>query len=304
MRPNEHKAKESRKYQARKKQQGDNSAFEVARQRAEKSRDKGMGIASIRRRNGEEKEETEQEKEEKRANQAKFSRRKMTSNYDCYKEETEQDRLERDAELGIDCETTDLVSMLENTDEGSSTFFKFKDEQLFGGEQKQMQRNMLQVDFQSFVPILEELDAQQLLGLSDSQLVEDALNYQPVVLDKPMVPAFAKNAKGYIVHNKSQQQPTRNTLSEIDGIYLRNDGSNHKAIPTTNNKPANSTLNTITEKNPKENQVVDDLDELLAIKDTPVKKIALPKPGSIKKKPAVNEDNKDDEAWLDDLLDE
>ncbi|RCH80972.1 hypothetical protein CU098_003436 [Rhizopus stolonifer] len=287
MRPDEYKAKESRKYQARKKQQGDSTASEVARQRAEKSRDKGMGIASIRRRNGEEKEETEQEKEEKRANQAKFSRRKMVSNYDRYEEETEQgiNRLERDAELGIDRETTDLVSMLENTDEGSSTFFKFKDEQLFGGEQKQA-------------------NAQQLLGLSDSQLVEDALNYQPVVLDKPMVPAFAKNAKGFIVHNKSQQQPTRNTLSEVDGIYLRNDGSNHKAIPTTNNKPANSTLNTTIEKNPKGDQVVDDLDELLAIKDTPVKKIALPKPGSIKKKPTVNEDNKDDEAWLDDLLDE
>lgn len=59
------------------------------------------------------------------------------------------DALERDAELGIDRETTDLVSMLEekgnirqfelvlvwllihDTEEGSSTFFKFKEEKLF-----------------------------------------------------------------------------------------------------------------------------------------------------------------------------
>lgn len=64
--------------------------------------------------------------------------------------------LERDAELGIDRETTDLVTMLEekgilqhlfleeectkivNVDEGSSSFFKFKEEQLFETNQKDM----------------------------------------------------------------------------------------------------------------------------------------------------------------------
>jgi hypothetical protein len=67
--------------------------------------------------------------------------------------------MDRDIEMGIDRETTDLVDMLENTgklkrrkiiprvsniklilsivEERSSTFFKFKDEQLFNNDNNQ-----------------------------------------------------------------------------------------------------------------------------------------------------------------------
>jgi hypothetical protein len=140
MRPDEHKAKESRKYQVRKKQQGDHAAAEIAeaRRKAAKAKDRGVGITAIRRRNGDLNEETEEEREERKKMQAKYSRRKLVSNYDRYEEETEQgiiykgntciktyfffslDRFEKDAELGIDRETTDLVSMLENTGKSSS----------------------------------------------------------------------------------------------------------------------------------------------------------------------------------------
>ncbi|PHZ15345.1 uncharacterized protein RHIMIDRAFT_272155 [Rhizopus microsporus ATCC 52813] len=144
MRPDEHKAKESRKYQVRKKQQGDHAAAEIAeaRRKAAKAKDRGVGITAIRRRNGDFNEETEEEREERKKMQAKYSRRKLVSNYDRYEEETEQDRLEKDAELGIDRETTDLVSMLENTEEGSSTFFKFKEEQLFEKDIMQQKQNV------------------------------------------------------------------------------------------------------------------------------------------------------------------
>lgn len=64
-------------------------------------------------------------------------------------------------------------------------------------------------------------------------------------------------------------------------------------IPTTNKAPT----------------IADDLDEILALEPKqdikkPVK-ASLPKPGSIAKKPVVTADkkqDKDDEAWLDDLL--
>lgn len=137
MRPDDHKAKESRKYQARKKKQGDTEAAEVAeaRKKAAKARDRGLGNAAVMRRNAEPSEETEEEKEARKAHQAKFSRRKLDSNADRYKEVTEQGKIfnvfslfflhiltvnmieaaDRDAELGIDRETTDLVSMLEDT---------------------------------------------------------------------------------------------------------------------------------------------------------------------------------------------
>lgn len=94
MRPDEHKAKDSRKYQARKKNQGDSSAAEIAqaRRKAAKANDRGTGIAAIRRRNGDFVQETEEEKEERKALQAKYSKRGITANYDRYEEETEQGR--------------------------------------------------------------------------------------------------------------------------------------------------------------------------------------------------------------------
>ena len=128
------------------------------------------------------------------------------------------------------------------------------------------------------------------------------MNEHPVVLDKPIVPSFSKNAKGYVLL-KAQQSAKPNIISEADGIYLRNDGSNHRVIPKDKPKP-------------EQHQQVDDLDELLALKQqNPAevasfptrpqapKKTMLPKPGSIKK-PMVKNDEPavDDEAWLDDLL--
>lgn len=124
------------------------------------------------------------------------------------------------------------------------------------------------------------------------------------MLDKPVVPSFAKNAKGYVLF-KSQQPAKPNVISEADGIYLRNDGSNHRVIPKDKPQPAAAQA--------------DDLDELLAMKQQKTvddsvsfpslapahtaKKTALPKPGSIKK-PTVKKEEPavDDEAWLDDLL--
>ncbi|KAL4209746.1 hypothetical protein AB4K20DRAFT_1590369 [Rhizopus microsporus] len=318
MRPDEHKAKESRKYQVRKKQQGDHTAAEIAeaRRRATKAKDRGVGIAAIRRRNGDFNEETEEEREERKKMQAKYSRRKLVSNYDRYEEETEQDRLEKDAELGIDRETTDLVSMLENTDEGSSTFFKFKEEQLFEKDIMQQKQNLLEIDFKSLTAAFGSIDIQQLLGLSesDNDLVHDALTYQPIVLDKPFVPAFTKNAKGYVLFNKQQQQQQQSLQNKTEGIYLRNDGSNHR-VALSVNKPvvveteqSSHAVNNEKEKDTKTDELIDDLDELLAhtqVNDAPMNKPSLPKPGSIKKKPTavIVEDNKDDEAWLDDLLD-
>lgn len=92
MRPDEHKSKESRKYQARQKLKGDTSAAEIAeaRKKEAKARDRGLGIAAVMRRNADPQEETEEEKEERKLRQAKFSRRKLVSNADRYKEETEQ----------------------------------------------------------------------------------------------------------------------------------------------------------------------------------------------------------------------
>lgn len=120
----------------------------------------------------------------------------------------------------------------------------------------------------------------------------------PVVLDKPIVPSFSKNAKGYVLF-KSQQSAKPNVISEANGIYLRNDGSNHRVIPS---KPA-------AEANKPPPPVVDDLDEILAMEPkqgTKLVKPSLPRPGSIAKKATAVDNNKkenlDDEAWLDDLL--
>ena len=151
----------------------------------------------------------------------------------------------------------------------------------------------MQLDFGIFETSLKDVDPTHLLGLEDEMdLVENALKQHPAVLDKPIVPSFSKNAKGYVLF-KSQQPATPNVVSEANGIYLRNDGSNHRSATTTIPK--------------KEEVPLDDLDEILALESNkgtvPVKK-SLPRPGSIPKKPIVTAPSKpeDDEAWLDDLL--
>lgn len=160
MRPDEHKAKESRRYQARKKQQGDATSAEVAAQRraaAAKARDTGTSIAAIKRRNGElpSLQQPRDEREaELRARSRQFSRRKLVSNQYRYQEMTEQgnkknthdriihpavnnwfspfqkpwhiDEMEQDAEMGADRETTNLVAMLEKNGMDTSLLSKAK----------------------------------------------------------------------------------------------------------------------------------------------------------------------------------
>lgn len=125
------------------------------------------------------------------------------------------------------------------------------------------------------------------------------------MLDKPIVPSFSKNAKGYVLF-KSQQPAKPNVISEVDGIYLRNDGSNHRVIPKNNTIPTAAVSEpAVSEPVVSEPAVSDDLDELLALeqKPVPIKRTALPKPGSIKKPIKKQEESAmDDEAWLDDIL--
>lgn len=160
MRPDEHKAKESRRYQARKKQQGDATSAEVAAQRraaAAKARDTGTSIAAIKRRNGELpslQQPRDEQEAELRARSRQFSRRKLVSNQYRYQEMTEQgnkknthdriihpavnnwfspfqkpwhiDEMEQDAEMGADRETTNLVAMLEKNGMDTSLLSKAK----------------------------------------------------------------------------------------------------------------------------------------------------------------------------------
>ncbi|KAF7730133.1 hypothetical protein EC973_002741 [Apophysomyces ossiformis] len=333
MRPDEHKAKDSRKYQARKRLQGDATAAETAeaRRRSARARDKGEGVTAIRRRNGELPARQEQPR-----SSSHFSRRKITSNADRYKELTVEgcfakkeryitkvkrkrhaelyiDEIALDAELGIDRQTTDLVAMLEEKDDltgGGTSYFKFKEEQLWENDtiqKEELYKNMLQVNFDLFEGIMQQMDSRALLDLpeDDLDLIESAFADTPLKLDKPLVPAFAKNAKGLVLF----KPPVIVEKKELDGIYLRNDGSNHRVAP----RPA------------QEPQEEDELDELLALDSKPkieIKKqspalslpmtagTSLPKPTPGKpllKKPTTTPSpaktpGKDDEAWLDDLL--
>jgi hypothetical protein len=97
MRPDEHKAKASRRYQNKHKKQGDATALEVAQARraAAKAKVGGNSISAIRRRNA----ETDQSPQaasvtselDNTTTPAKtFSRRKISSNKDRYEEKSEQ----------------------------------------------------------------------------------------------------------------------------------------------------------------------------------------------------------------------
>jgi hypothetical protein len=150
MRPDEHKAKASRRYQSKHKKQGDTASADVAqaRRQAAKAKVSGIGITAIRRRNGEFEQSTNTatvaasaEPESPVSDTRRFSRRKITTNRDRYEEISVEgshptfnhcrrdlafttdifnfppDQIKEDAELGIDRETTDLVRMLEEQGE-------------------------------------------------------------------------------------------------------------------------------------------------------------------------------------------
>jgi hypothetical protein len=101
MRPDEHKAKASRRYQNKHKKQGDVTAAEVAqaRRQAAKAKVSGVGITAIRRRNGEfdhpnqpAANTTSSEPDSPVSDIRRFSRRKVTTNRDRYEEVSAEGR--------------------------------------------------------------------------------------------------------------------------------------------------------------------------------------------------------------------
>lgn len=97
MRPDEHKAKASRRYQSKHKKQGDTTALEVAQARraAAKAKIAGNSLNAIRRRNAESDQASQTVSVSSELNDTTtptktFSRRKIASNQDRYEEKSEQ----------------------------------------------------------------------------------------------------------------------------------------------------------------------------------------------------------------------
>ncbi|KAI9301323.1 hypothetical protein BJ944DRAFT_243377 [Cunninghamella echinulata] len=241
MRPDEHKSKDSRRYQQRKKKQGDNTAAEIAEERKRRARaqDKGIGIAAIKRRNG----ETPTTTAANNKSSGQFSRRKILSNRDRYTERSLQDDLEQDAELGIDRETTDLVNMLEDAENnltGGSTYFKFKEEQILTPLttattiDNEMYQTLLQVDFNALEKKFQQVETRVLLGLSpdDTELIDCAFEHDYIGLDKPLIPTLNKTSQGAILFKSPIVE--KHPYNQKDGIYIRNDRQQSN-VATINN---------------------------------------------------------------------
>ncbi|KAI8077847.1 uncharacterized protein BX664DRAFT_44972 [Halteromyces radiatus] len=315
MRPDEHKAKESRRYQQRKKKQGDSTAAEIAEERKRRARanDKGTSIAAIRRRNGELPSTTTQTTFTS-IKTGQFSKRKIINNQDRYKERSLQDDIDQDAELGIDRETTDLVTMLEDAEghlSGGSTYFKFKEEQELSSTYKD--ESLLQVNFDALEKKFQQTETRILLGLSkdDMDVIECAFEQDFIGLQKPLIPAMNKTSQGVILLKSSsleQQQQSKN-----DGIYIRNDRSNQRITPKQDER---SESNVKLKEDEKEldvllgfestNNVIQDTTKSTTATSTKLVKPSMPKlkvPGSALPKSVIkNDKSTDDQAWLDDLL--
>ncbi|KAI8067852.1 hypothetical protein BC940DRAFT_51724 [Gongronella butleri] len=325
MRPDEHKSKDSRRYQQKKKKQGDETAAAVAAERRQRQRenDRGQGVAAIRRRNGETPSRAEldaEQEEQQRQRAAQFSRRKITSNVDRYSELSMQDELEMDAEQGIDRETTDLVAMVEDVQgqlgTQSASYFKFKDEQDKMAQPDQTYQSLLQIDMDSMGTKCQQIETRDLFCVDpdnedDADLIDSMYEHDWVALDKPLIPTMNKTRQGTILF----QTPVKHEASPTDGIHIRN------ATPQFTKQKVET---------PKNDQD-DELDALLELKNgpvpqaaikpatpappvppvphTPVKKVTqrLKVPGSsVNKQQSAsipkNGKSSDDQAWLDDLL--
>ena len=134
-------------------------------------------------------------------------------------------------------------------DASGTSFFKFKEEQLFDTKhtiQDSAQASILQVNFDAFEEVVQKIDTRKRLGLSehDSNLVSGflwlppfgliarkigyALENIPAQLEKPIVPSFATNVRGLVMFNA----PMVVKPNKIDGIF----GRNNPVIPMANKK--------------------------------------------------------------------
>ncbi|KAJ2955770.1 hypothetical protein NQZ79_g8274 [Umbelopsis isabellina] len=245
MRPDEHKAKASRRYQSKHKKQGDTTALEVAQARraAAKAKIAGNSLSAIRRRNADTDRASPAASAPSELNATTtptktFSRRKIASNKDRYEEKSEQDQIIEDAKLGIDRETTDLVRMLEEKEAehvgDNSTFFRFKEEQEWEGDEElqsdteqKLYHNLLALDITELEAVLSKIPYRSRLQLADSdRLVLESPDNTNSKNRKPIVPGFVKNAKGLVMFKKPivQSQP------QAEGIMITNDGSNHEKV--------------------------------------------------------------------------
>ncbi|KAI9288228.1 hypothetical protein BC943DRAFT_318029 [Umbelopsis sp. AD052] len=243
MRPDEHKAKASRRYQSKHKKQGETEAADVAlaRRQAAKAKISGNSIAAIRRRNGEFEQPTAAkpiEPESPQQETRRFSRRKIASNRDRYEEITEEDQILQDAELGIDRETTELVNMLEGQElknSGDNTaFFKFKEEEWLDDEglqsekEQELYQSLLQLDLTELEGVISRIPYRLMMGIPESDsFVPEFPENERSRNDKPIVPGFIKNARGLVLFKKTTPEPKQEAL---DGIVIRNDGSNHEKV--------------------------------------------------------------------------
>ncbi|KAI8341151.1 hypothetical protein BC941DRAFT_415978 [Chlamydoabsidia padenii] len=335
MRPDEHKSKESRRYQQKKKKEGDTTAAEIAeaRRRRNKANDKGTSVAAIRRRNGELPSVNTASTTVSlppTSKTSQFSRRKIVSNQDRYKERSLQDDIDQDAELGIDRETTDLLAMLDDAEghlTGGSTYFKFKEEQeLSITDRDEMYQTLLQVDFDALEKNFQQTETRILLGLStdDMDAIDYAFEQDYIGLDKPLIPATNKTSQGVVMLKSSKPSMIQQQLKE-DGLYLRNDRLDKRTIPL---KSSNLDKQNTADLDSKVGDSERELDLLLGLgtsikgsqQDTNkgVSKVdsttKVPKPGIPKLKvpgsssPQTERSNTgttksvDDQAWLDDLL--
>ncbi|CAO3669220.1 unnamed protein product [Umbelopsis ramanniana] len=243
MRPDEHKAKASRRYQSKHKKQGETEAADIAlaRRQAAKAKISGNSIAAIRRRNGEFEQPTATKPAEPESPQQetrRFSRRKIASNRDRYEEITDEDQILQDAEMGIDRETTELVNMLEGQELKNSgdntTFFKFKDEEWLDDEglqsekEQELYQSLLQLDLTELEGVISRIPYRSMMGISESDsFVPEFPDNERSRNDKPIVPGFIKNARGLVLFKKTTAEPKQEAL---DGITIRNDGSNHEKV--------------------------------------------------------------------------
>ncbi|KAH8548739.1 hypothetical protein BGW37DRAFT_504801 [Umbelopsis sp. PMI_123] len=249
MRPDEHKAKTSRRYQNKHKKQGDTTAADIAQARrlAAKAKVSGSSIAAIRRRNGEFDQptiaatiESETQPQEPR----RFARRKIASNRDRYEEMTVEDQIMQDAEMGIDRETTELVNMLEGQELKNSgdntTFFKFKEEEWLDDEglqsdkEQELYKSLLQLDLTELEAVISRIPYRSIVEIPESDtFVTEFPDNNRSRNDKAIIPGFVKNERGLVLFKKPADPPKQEVQ---DGIMIRNDRSNHEKVEVATGK--------------------------------------------------------------------
>lgn len=273
MRPDEHKRRKSAQYQNKKKHTA--SDKHEGKLPVKKDVDENLKRTSTENLNGK-KEAADS------PDAAKFSRRKLTSNWEKYEIQNEED-----PHLGITQKGESFEKLLKSAG-ASSSQFRFKDETFWEDDVSDLPTTWMTVDVMALADSLDSLTLCQKFGLSKEHFTDDQLKFMKVETEGSKAVSGSSQIKLLNQReNSNSVTPSKTEGNELNQCLTREMITSEQSLDTlasSNNDSPHSCIND------------QELDSLLSVE-------TVEKSPNLKHSEAVDETADELEDWLDSVLD-